>query len=137
MEAPEGLSSNTMVHGQIPMADLGNIGLTFLRPKQGLHPYSFCQNKAPTNVIIHIDDALPYAGGLERHPIYFFTEYGSRVDTTFVDTTGNAYSYDWDDGNYYAVQVGTGNLWSIVVAGTTVTITHPFTNDRAYAHAFA
>jgi len=119
------------------MADLGNIGLTFLRPKQGLHPYSFCQNKAPTNVTIHITDALPYAGTNEVHPVYFFTENGTRIDAADPDTSGNAYSYDWDDGNYYAVQVGTGNLWSILVAGTSVTITHPFTNDRAYAHAFA
>lgn len=119
------------------MADLGNVGLTLIQPRQSLSRGGFSQVKAPTNVIIHIDDALPYAGGIQRNPVYFFTQYGTRVDTTFVDTTGNAYSYDWDDGNYYAVQVGTGNLWSILVAGTSVTITHPFTNDRAYAHAFA
>ena len=85
----------------------------------------------------HITDALPYAGTNEVHPVYFFTENGTRIDAADPDTSGNAYSYDWDDGNYYAVQVGTGNLWSILVAGTSVTITHPFTNDRAYAHAFA
>ena len=104
------------------MADLGNVGLTLIQPRQSLSRGGFSQVKAPTNVIIHIDDALPYAGGIQRNPVYFFTQYGTRVDTTFVDTTGNAYSYDWDDGVYYAQQVGTGNTWQITVVGTVVTI---------------
>lgn len=40
----------------------------------------------------------------------------------FVDDAGNAYAYDWDDGVYYAQQVGTGNTWQITVVGTVVTI---------------
>jgi len=104
------------------MADLGDVGLTFIRPRQGLARGGFSQVKAPTNVIIHINDALPYAGGIQRNPVIFFTQYGTRVDQTFVDGSRNAYAYDWDNGVYYAQQVGTGNVWQITVVGTTVTI---------------
>ena len=41
------------------------------------------------------------------------------------------------DANTVVYATASSNLWSILVAGTSVTTTHPFTNDRAYAHAFA
>ena len=104
------------------MANLGDIGLTQAAPPTGYFRSAFTLAKTPTNVIIHIDDALPYAGGVQRNPVIFFTQYGTRVDQTFVDGSGNAYAYDWDDGVYYAQQVGTGNTWQITVVGTVVTI---------------
>jgi len=104
------------------VANLGDIGTVQRRGRLGAARSGFTQVKSPTNVTIHINDALPYAGGNQRNPVYFFTNYGTQVDTTFVDTSGNAYAYDWDNGVYYAQQVGTGNAWQITVVGTTVTI---------------
>lgn len=105
------------------MADLGDIGLAQSDARMSRCSGAFTYNKSPTNVIIHIDDALPYAGGTQTSPVYFFTQNGTKIDSADVDDLGNAYTYDLDDGSYYANQIGTGNTWSINVIGTTVTIT--------------
>lgn len=101
----------------------GNIGLTQAASKPWTGNGPFTQGKPQTSVTIHITDALPWTGGLQRNPIYFFTNYGTLIESTYPDASGNAYAYDWDDGAYYADQTGTGNAWSITVSGTTVTIT--------------
>ena len=104
------------------MASLGDVGYVIAVTPVSFWAGGFTWAKAPTNVLIHIDDALPYAGGLQKNPVYFYTQEGTFVERANVDGSGNAYAYDWDNGVYYAQQVGTGNTWQITVVGTVVTI---------------
>lgn len=48
---------------------------------------------------------------------------GPFVDVVRADASGNWGFYDLDDGTYYASEVGSTNVWEIIVAGTSATVT--------------
>ena len=94
------------------MADLGNIGSRACAPRESLFAFSARAQAA-------IEGAGATAGAA-----IVITQRSSRVGVAIADDAG-----DWflasglNDGTYWASEVGSPRGWSIVVAGTSVTVT--------------
>lgn len=77
----------------------------------------FTRSKQPTSVVATI------TGASEGNSVMLFVRGMQPVGGARVDSAGEAHFYDIDDGSYTAYEVTTGNAWSIVVSGSTATVT--------------
>jgi len=94
----------------------GNIGRSFPVSNGSKSFGQFTHNKQPTYVHVDLSGVTPF------NVVNLFTIKGTFVDRTNATSGGMAYFYDLDDGGYNAYEVGTGNAWSITVAGAVVTV---------------
>jgi hypothetical protein len=80
-------------------------------------PFGINKASAGLSLVATITDAS------EGNVVQFFTRAMTLVASSYVDSAGEAFLYDVDDGAYTAYEVTTGNAWSIVVVGSTATVT--------------
>lgn len=113
------------------MSSLGDIGGGQPRPALGIALGQFTRGKQPTTVTIAISPVAVDAR------VHVFTAAGTFVDRANGNASGVASVYDLDDGTYYAYEIGAGNIWQVVVSGSSATVTQVFSSQRAHAYAWA
>jgi hypothetical protein len=80
----------------------------------------FTLDKQPTAVVITGSGANALS---VQATVYLFNSYGAYVDRVGSDPAGVWSFYDLDDGLYYAHALASAEAFSVLVSGTSVTIT--------------